>query len=128
MSLCAPNSPSALSLDDLESNLIALFNPPDTLVKSLAEFQEVKQKSESYNQYFKDLNRLVELCRFRHRKSEFLKYKLFLAACSEIFFAIKLADLDYEHSTPKDLLTQLQTLEVAFKDSSTVRSVHNMFK
>ena len=50
--LCAPNSPSVF-LDDLESNLIALFNPPDTLVKSLAQFQDtMKQKSESYNQYF----------------------------------------------------------------------------
>ena len=45
VSLCAPNSPSTLTLDDLESNLIALFNPPDTLVKSLAKFQNrVKQK------------------------------------------------------------------------------------
>ena len=50
VSLCAPNSPSALSLDDLESNLIAFFNPPDTLVKILVQFQDrIKQKSESYN-------------------------------------------------------------------------------
>ena len=71
LALCAPNSHSALFLDDLESNLNALFNPPDMLVKSLAEFQDrVKQKSESYSQYFKDLNGLAELCRFGH-KSEF---------------------------------------------------------
>ena len=92
-SLCALNSPSTLSLDDLESNLITLFNPPDTLVMSLAEFQDrVKQKSESYSLYFKDLNRLAELCRFKN-KGEFLKYKLFLAARSEIFFCHKISRL-----------------------------------
>ena len=94
-SLCALNSPSTLSLDDLESNLITLFNPPDTLVMSLAEFQDrVKQKSESYSLYFKDLNRLAELCRFKN-KGEFLKYKLFLAARSEIFFATKFAEFRF---------------------------------
>ena len=58
----------------------------------------------------------------------FLKYKLFLAARSEQFFATKLADFDYEGSSPNNLLTQLQTLEIAFKDSSIVQSVHNVFK
>ena len=64
------------------------------------------------------------MCRFKN-KGKFLKYKLFLAARSEVFFATKLADYDYERSTPKGLLTQLQNLEVAFKDSSAVRSVHS---
>ena len=34
LALCAPNSPSTLFLDDFETSLIALFNSPETLVKS----------------------------------------------------------------------------------------------
>ena len=74
--LLSPFAPTSPSLDDLKTSLIALFNPPEMLVKSLAEFQDrVKQISQSYSQYFKDLNRLTELCRFGH-KSKFLKYKI----------------------------------------------------
>ena len=58
----------------------------------------------------------------------FLKYKLFLAAPSEQLFATKLVDFDYEGISPNNLLTQLQTLEIAFKEPSTVRSVHKVFK
>ena len=59
--LFAPTSTSNLSLDDLETSLTTLFNPQKTLLKSLEEFKDrMKQKSESYSQYYKDLNRLTE--------------------------------------------------------------------
>ena len=100
--------------------MIGLFNPHDTLINSLKEFQDrVKQKSESYSQYYKDLNRLAELCKFRH-KSEFLKYKLFQVARSEQFFAKNLADFNYEGRSVSDFLTQLQNLEVAYKNSLNI--------
>ena len=49
VSLFAP-TPSDLSLYDLKKRMTAIFNPPQTIVKNLAEFQDrVKQKSESYS-------------------------------------------------------------------------------
>ena len=53
--------------------------------------------------YFKDLNRLGEACKFKN-KSEFLKFKLFLAAKNETYFTSKLADFDYHNKTAKELL------------------------
>ena len=87
----------------------------------------MKQKSEAYSKYYKDLNRLAELYKFR-RKCEFLKYKLFLTAGSEYFFSTKLADFNYEGSSVSTFLAELQSLEVAYKDSSYARSVHKIFK
>ena len=117
MSLIAPKVPSALTLVELSTTLKQLFKPKSTLVKCLSEFQDrTKLKTENYNNFFKDLNRLAELCEFGN-KDEFLKYKLFLAARNERFFTAKLADFDYEANTVGDLLIQLQNLEAAYLDS-----------
>ena len=126
--LIAPRSISTLSLIELKAYLKQLFKPQQTIVKSLAEFQDrSKLKTESYNNFFKDLNRLAELCDFSN-KEEFLKYKLFLAARNEPFFVVKLADFDYAASTVGDLLAQLSNLEAAYIDTNNVPSTVNKIK
>ena len=126
MSLIAPKVPSALTLVELSTTLKQLFKPKSTLVKCLSEFQDrTKLKTENYNNFFKDLNRLAELCEFGN-KDEFLKYKLFLAARNEQFFTAKLADFDYEANTVGDLLIQLQNLEAAYLDSSGIQPVNKI--
>ena len=119
LSLIAPKSPSQLKLDELKNVLRQHFKPQKTIVKSLAEFQDrTKKKDESYNIFYKDLNRLAELCDFSN-KEEFIKYKLFLSARHEPFFSMKMADFDYHNNTVGDLLVQLSNLEAAFIDSSS---------
>ena len=66
--LIAPISISTLSLTELKANLKQLFKPQQNDII-----------------FFKDLNRLAELCDFSN-KEDFLKYKLFLAARNEPFF------------------------------------------
>ena len=80
-------------------------------MRSLSLFQDKeKAADESYNVFYKELNRLAELCDFKN-KDEFLKYKLFLAARKEPYFTAKFADLGYKKCTVKSLLTQLTNLE-----------------
>lgn len=116
VALIAPGSALELTLNEVKYNLKTLFKPKKTIVKHLSEFQDrVKSKDESYNIFFKDLNRLAEFCDFGH-KEEFLKYKLFLAARSESYFTAKLSDFDYHSSTVGDLLAMLSNLEAAYQE------------
>ena len=118
LALIAPRSVSSLTMAELTTFLKQLFKPKHTIVKSLSEFQDrSKLKTETYSNFYKDLNRLAELCDFSN-KEEFLKYKLFLAARNEPFFTVKLADFDYATNTVGDLLTQLSNLEAAYIDAS----------
>ena len=113
LSLVAPKAPLELTLQELTTSLKSLFKPTKTIVKNLCDFQDrIKSKDENYANFFKDLNRLAELCEFKN-KEEFLKYKLFIAARSEPFFVAKFADLDYHKVV---VLKQLSNLEAAYLD------------
>ena len=126
VSLIAPNSALNLSLVDVKKNLKTLYKPKKTIVKRLAEFQDrVKTKSETYNMFFKDINRLAELCDFDN-KEEFLKYKLFLAAREEAYFTAKLSDFDYHGNTVGDLLSVLSNLEAAYREQKVELEVHKI--
>ena len=114
--LISPAEPSTLDLTTLKNKLQSICVPKQTIVKAMINFENRKKmKSESYLSFYRELNQLAGYCHFSD-KSEFVKFKLFVAAKNEPFFLSKLADLDYKNTKVDDLIKLLCNLESIYND------------
>ena len=87
-------------------------------------YERRKRHTESYTQFYTNLNNLAEKCSL-HNKVSSIKLKLFMEASMESFFYNKLADMKYDTLGIEELLFILQIYEKDEGNSSSIEIINN---
>ena len=101
------------------------MRPQASAVVNMRSFYVRKKlHTESYTQFYTDLNKLAEKCSL-HNKVSSIKLKLFMEASRESFFYNKLADMKYDTLGLDDLQFILQISEKDEGNSPSVEIIEN---